>query len=76
LPKPAGRQARLVFGEGANSAGIGGTGLLAQRPRPLPPRLSTEDLSHHRVFVDTLGTTPLWNRYFSQDDPAKKVKQA
>jgi len=40
-----GRQAHLVFGEGAGVIGSGGTSLLAQRPHPLPSRLSPDDLS-------------------------------
>ena len=32
-----GRQALLVFGEGAGSTGLGGANLLTQRPQPLLP---------------------------------------
>ncbi len=71
-----GRQTLLVFGEGAGSAGIGGGRLLTQRPHPLAPRLSEEDLSRHRVFTATLGAPPVWNAYFPPDAPAGKVKQA
>jgi DNA polymerase III subunit epsilon len=60
-----GRQAHLIFGEGAGSTGIGGASLLAQRPLPLPQRLSAEDLALHSAFVATLGGTPLWNAYVS-----------
>jgi DNA polymerase-3 subunit epsilon len=71
-----GRQAHLVFGEGAGVIGSGGTSLLAQRPRPLPSRLSPDDLSRHSAFVATLGGTPLWNAYLFPQAPAKKEKQA
>jgi DNA polymerase III subunit epsilon len=71
-----GRQAHLIFGEGAGSAGIGGASLLAQRPRPLAPRLGAEDLSRHGAFVATLGGMPLWNAYLSLQAKDAKVKQA
>jgi DNA polymerase III subunit epsilon len=71
-----GRQALLVFREGAGSAGVDGASLLAQRPQPLRPRLRDEELSRHRVFIATLGAAPLWNAYFPPDAPAGNVKQA
>jgi DNA polymerase III subunit epsilon len=71
-----GRQALLVFGEGAGSAGFGGANLLTQRPQPLPPRLSEEELSHHRAFTATLGPAPLWNLYFNEEASEAKAKQA
>jgi DNA polymerase III subunit epsilon len=71
-----GRQAHLIFGEGAGSIGIGGASLLAQRSRPLPQRLSAEDLALHSAFVATLGGTPLWNAYLSTQARAGKVKPA
>ena len=71
-----GRQANLVFGEGAGSIGRGGPSLLAQRPRPLFPRLSDEDLSRHRAFIATLGEAPLWNAYWPLPAPEGKVRQA
>lgn len=58
-----GRQAHLAFGERAGSAGDGGESFLTQRPRPLAPRLSDEELTRHRAFVATLGAEPLWNIY-------------
>jgi DNA polymerase-3 subunit epsilon len=71
-----GRQAHLIFGEGANSIGIGGASLLSQRPRPLPPRLSSEDISRHSAFVVTLGEASLWNAYGSPPAPARQEKLA
>jgi DNA polymerase-3 subunit epsilon len=71
-----GRQAHLIFGEGTGSIGMSGASLLAQRPRPLPPRLGMEDLALHTAFVTTLGGAPLWNAYFSPQAKDAKVKQA
>lgn len=34
----------------------------AQRPTPLPPRLSEEEIALHHGFVATLGDNPLWRR--------------
>jgi DNA polymerase III subunit epsilon len=62
-----GRQAALVFAHGAASTGSGGAKLLAQRPCPLPPRLSIEDLFRHRGFAATLGATPVWDTYLSAE---------
>ena len=71
-----GRQALLVFGEGAGSTGLGGANLLTQRPQLLLPRLTGEELSHHRLFIATLGEAALWNAYFADEAPAANVKQA
>jgi DNA polymerase III subunit epsilon len=62
-----GRQAALVFAHGAASIGSGGANLLAQRPRPLPPRLGIEELFRHRGFAATLGATPVWDTYLSAE---------
>lgn len=37
-----------------------------QRPSPLPSRLDAEAIARHRTFVDALGESALWNRYFDQ----------
>ncbi|HEY8031940.1 MAG TPA: DNA polymerase III subunit epsilon [Methylocella sp.] len=58
-----GRQAALVFVQGAALAGPGAASLLAQRPHPLPALLSNEELSRHRAFVATLGAAPVWDAY-------------
>ena len=42
----------------------------AVRPRPLPPRLSTEDVSAHDLFLAELGAGALWTRYRPQGVPA------
>lgn len=33
---------------------------VAQRPEPLPSRLTADDLARHEAFVETLGDRPLW----------------
>ncbi|MGH6852358.1 MAG: exonuclease domain-containing protein, partial [Methylocella sp.] len=58
-----GRQAALVFAHNAVSIESGGANLLAQRPRPLPPRLGIGELSRHRAFAATLGAAPVWDDY-------------
>jgi DNA polymerase-3 subunit epsilon len=65
-----GRQAALVFAQGAASIGSGGVNLLAQRPRPLPPRLTTEEVICHRGFAATLGTAPVWDAYLPAESLA------
>jgi len=58
-----GRQAALIFADGAASIGSGAVDLLAQRPRPLPPRLTIEEVFCHRGFAATLGAAPVWDAY-------------
>jgi DNA polymerase III subunit epsilon len=65
-----GRQAALVFAQGAASIGTGAASLLAQRPRPLPALLSFEVLSRHRAFAATLGAAPVWDAYLPAQAPA------
>jgi DNA polymerase-3 subunit epsilon len=58
-----GRQAALLFSLGGALASSRAKSLLAVRPHPLAARLSHEELTRHRAFVETLGTAPLWNVY-------------
>lgn len=61
------RQANLELGRtaGASVAASAGNGptVAAQRPVPLPGRLTQEDLAAHNAFVEKLGETALWKRY-------------
>ena len=34
-----------------------------QRPAPLPPRLTEEDIRRHAAFVETLGDDAIWKKY-------------
>lgn len=38
----------------------------AQRPRPLPSRLTEDAIKAHQAFVETLGNTSLWARYMAE----------
>lgn len=38
----------------------------AQRPAPLPSRLTAEMDAAHRAFVETLGASALWRRFYPQ----------
>jgi len=49
--------------ERARSAGDGVRAPAAQRPVPLPPRLSAADIAAHAAFVETLGPDALWRRF-------------
>jgi DNA polymerase III subunit epsilon len=61
------RQATL----GLASAGLSGSGggrsgrsrKAAQRPAPLPPRLTAEEEAAHAAFVETLGPDAVWLQY-------------
>ncbi len=59
------RQATLGLEHAVFSAGpIGaGAGAAAQRPVPLPPRISPEVERAHRHFVQSLGPQALWLRF-------------
>jgi DNA polymerase-3 subunit epsilon len=37
----------------------------AQRPAPLPSRLTAEAEAEHRAFIETLGVKALWRRYLA-----------
>jgi DNA polymerase-3 subunit epsilon len=49
----------------------------AQRPAPLPSRLTAEAEAEHRAFIETLGVKALWRRYLafaaSVTSPPEKV---
>jgi DNA polymerase III subunit epsilon len=45
----------------------------AQRPQPLPLRLTAEADAEHRAFVETLGVKALWRRYLAFASPSEKV---
>jgi DNA polymerase III subunit epsilon len=40
-------------------------GKAIQRPAPLPARLSDEDAAAHAAFVETLGESAIWRRFFA-----------
>jgi DNA polymerase-3 subunit epsilon len=63
------RQANLELGRStspANATGDGGTVVAAQRPQPLPSRLTADDVARHQAFVESLGEAALWRRYLDQ----------
>ena len=64
------RQATLVLGRTDQAAAdMGRTSArgrrAAERPAPLPPRLSPEDVAAHAAFVETLGPNAIWKRYLA-----------
>lgn len=67
------RQASLVLGGERSStvqgATVGTAAARGPRPVPLAARLTEEMIAAHRAFVETLGPTALWKRYFSPDQP-------
>ena len=72
------RQAALGLGMDAHAPLNGETGAFhkrkaAQRPQPLPARLSAEAEAEHHAFVETLGVKALWRRYLALALPAEKV---
>ena len=55
------RQATLGFnGHAAGAMARGRRVKAAQRPEPLPPRLTPADEAAHQEFVKTLGANPIW----------------
>jgi DNA polymerase-3 subunit epsilon len=57
-----GRQAALSLGADARAAARRGRGA-RQRPTPLPPRLTAEELEAHAAFVEGLGSDAIWKKY-------------
>lgn len=59
------RQANLELGRTPAAATPAGNvpAVAAQRPVPLPSRLTPEDMAAHAAFVEKLGETALWRRY-------------
>ena len=54
--------ARQSAGSG-NSSGRPQQRTVAQRPKPLSPRITEAQVEAHRAFVDTLGDKAIWRRY-------------
>jgi DNA polymerase-3 subunit epsilon len=64
------RQAALGLAMEGTAPLNGGTGAChkrkaAQRPAPLPSRLTAEAEAEHRAFIETLGVKALWRRYLA-----------
>ncbi len=58
------RQAILgLAAAGASSAVRGAGGAIRERPQPLPPRLTPDEIAAHRAFVETLGAEAVWLKY-------------
>jgi DNA polymerase-3 subunit epsilon len=63
------RQAQLGLSQTAAPVRIAGEPIvLRERPVPLPPRLSEEELAAHRRFIATLGEDAIWRDYVSADE--------
>lgn len=66
-----GKQATLVLDTGnddetsdADSAAGGfSASRIGPRQKPLPPRISREDLERHKAFIASMGDHAIWNRY-------------
>jgi DNA polymerase-3 subunit epsilon len=62
------RQAQLVLSQSAAPALAPGAPIvIRERPLPLAPRVSADELAAHRAFIATLGESPIWLDYFSLD---------
>ena len=58
------RQAQLGLTEASEVRnGAAGIVVMRERPAPLAPRLSAEDLAAHLAFVATLGDDAMWRKY-------------
>jgi DNA polymerase-3 subunit epsilon len=75
------RQAALGLAmDGEAPAGAEGRGAArgraAQRPQPLPSRVTADIEAAHRVFVETLGPKALWHRYLSATTVAEVTSES
>jgi DNA polymerase-3 subunit epsilon len=59
-----GRQASLLLGTGAAAVSLVEKELLRERPEPLPPLETAEEIDRHRAFVASLGASPIWLNYW------------
>jgi DNA polymerase-3 subunit epsilon len=60
------RQADLGLASASGQQRAGGQAVKAmERPRPLPSRLTAEDIAAHEAFVETLGEKAIWMTYKS-----------
>jgi DNA polymerase-3 subunit epsilon len=59
-----GRQASLGLSH-LDGRGLARGGAVAQRPSPLPPRLTSVEIEAHLAFVATLGGDPIWREYLA-----------
>ncbi|WP_181705119.1 DNA polymerase III subunit epsilon [Chthonobacter rhizosphaerae] len=66
-----GRQADLgLVAASTSTARLRAVGRKAEaRPQPLPSRLTAEEATAHRAFVETLGAGALWGRYLQTEEP-------
>lgn len=65
------RQAALGLSNisaGSSQQSGAGNGMAAQRPAPLPSRLTPEAEAAHRAFVETLGPNAIWLRYLAVNE--------
>lgn len=46
----------------------------AQRPSPLPSRLTPELEAAHRAFIESLGPKAVWKRYMEASEPAEGMQ--
>lgn len=66
-----GRQPDLVLAPAASDSDADHTGPIGtthhhaapRRPRPLPPRLTAQEIAAHEDFVEQIGKDALWHRY-------------
>jgi DNA polymerase-3 subunit epsilon len=66
------RQASLGLASlGESAGGRGRVATARQRPVPLVPRVTTDELAAHRAFVAKLGEAAIWNKYLADDKPAE-----
>lgn len=71
-----GKQTALVFG-GASSRGWGGaSGPRRERPDPLAPLASAEEIARHAAFVAEMGTKAIWYQYLAPLVESTEGKQA
>jgi DNA polymerase-3 subunit epsilon len=58
-----GRQATLGFAMAATARETAAGLLLKQRPEPLAPALTDEELREHEAFIESIGPKAMWRQY-------------
>jgi DNA polymerase-3 subunit epsilon len=70
-----GRQAALVLATGDSRVDRPDVIIVRQRPEPLEPRISADEISLHSRFIDGLGKSALWLSYIADAEQRPDLRK-
>jgi DNA polymerase-3 subunit epsilon len=71
-----GRQAALVLANGDIRVDRADIIVVRQRPQPLEPRISADEMSSHARFVEALGENALWQSYIANGEQSGDLRKS